>query len=95
MGPYSSKGPPFFESWKTHAQLQQQKGRADPIWRRLDVLVLLIIGVVQFGVEKQPGGASVLLRGSPDEMLSLEEIKRYSKRPSRNVFDGGGESTSS
>ena len=29
---------------------------------------------------------SLLLRGHPDEVLSYEEVKRYWKQPTRNVF---------
>ena len=89
LGALLDQGSVFYEAWVLHAQKQQQRGRADPIWRRLDVLILVMVGVVQFGVEKQPGGASLLLRGSPDERLSLEEVKRYYQRPTRFVFEGG------
>ena len=41
----------------------------------------------RYGVELQPGGPTVLLRGHPDEILSLDEVKRYWKKPTRHVFE--------
>jgi hypothetical protein len=60
----------MLEAWVTASKRGQVLGRADPIFRRLDMLILLIVGVMQFGVELQPGGPSLLLRGHPDEILS-------------------------
>ena len=72
----------------THASKRaQHAGKADPIYRRVDQLVLLIVSVMQFGVELQPGGPSLLIRGHPDEVLSLEEVRRYCKQPTRRVFE--------
>ena len=50
------------------------------------MLILLIVSVMQYGVECQPGGPTVLLRGHPDEILSHEEVHRYWKRPTRHVL---------
>jgi hypothetical protein len=54
------------------------------------MFLLLIIGVMQYGIEQQKGGPSLLLRGSPDEILTVEEVTRYIRKPMRNVFGGGG-----
>ena len=78
-----------FRRWIEQLQQKQRRGLGDPIWRRLDVLILLMINIMQFGVEKTEGGAALLLRGSPDETLSLEEVKRYCNQPTPNVFETG------
>ena len=54
-------------------------------------MVLLMVSVIQYGVEQQPGGATLLLRGSPDERVTLKEVKRYLKKPTRYIFTGGNE----
>ena len=69
------------------SKTSQDMGNADAIFRRVDMLMLLIVGVVQYGVEQQPGGPSVLLRGAPDEVLTIEEVKLYFKKPTRYVFE--------
>jgi len=79
-----------FEIWLGQLQAKQRRGSGDPIWRRLDILILLIVNIMQFGVEKTEGGAALLLRGSPDEMLSLEEVRRYYRQPTPHVFESGG-----
>jgi hypothetical protein len=50
------------------------------------MLVLLIVGIMQFGVEKTTRGATLLLRGSPNQMLSAEEVRRFFKKPTPYVF---------
>jgi len=89
IGAILNRGAVMLEAWVTASKRGQVLGRADPIFRRLDMLILLIVGVMQFGVELQPGGPSLLLRGHPDEILSYEEVKRYWKKPTRNVFEAG------
>lgn len=79
-----------FNEWIEYCRLKNRRGHGDPIWRRLDMLLLLIVNVMQFGVEKTEGGAALLLRGSPDEMLSFEEVKRYAAHPTTHVFETGG-----
>jgi hypothetical protein len=64
-----------------------RKGQGDPIWRRVDMLCLLFVGVMQFGIEKSKKGALLLLRGSPDEVLTKEEVMRFWKSPTPLVFE--------
>jgi len=87
LGAMLGQGGAIFNEWLRKAQLMRQQNRVDPIWRRVDMLILLLVSIVQFGVEKLPGGASLLLRGSPDERLSYEEVKRFFKHPTPNVFE--------
>jgi len=81
------RGAAMYDAWVLSSKRCQREGKADPIYRRVDMLVLLFVGVMQYGVEVQHGGPSVLLRGHPDEVLSLEEVKRYWKKPTRAVFE--------
>lgn len=80
-------GPAAYQAWLDAAHRKQRKGQADPIWRRVDMLVLLIVGIMQFGVEKTTRGATLLLRGSPNQMLSAEEVRRFFKKPTPYVFE--------
>lgn len=90
VGALLDQGQPAYQGWLHSARLKQKRGLADPIWRRVDMLVLLIVSIMQFGVEKTKGGATLLLRGSPDEVLSLEEVKRFFKKPTPYVFETAG-----
>lgn len=87
VGAILSRGLAVYEAWVVANRRAQLAGRSDPIFRRVDVLILLIISVMQYGVEQQPGGPSVLLRGHPDEILTLDEVNRYWKKPTRHVFE--------
>ena len=87
FGSLMEMGPAVYQSWLTKARLKQQRGLTDPIWRRLDMFVLLIIGIVQFGVAKCKNGAKVLLRGHPDEEISYEEAYYFFKKPTPYVFE--------
>ena len=80
-------GPAAYQAWLDAAHRKQRKGQGDPIWRRVDMFVLLIVGIMQFGVEKTTHGATLLLRGSPNEMLSAEEVRRFFKKPTPYVFE--------
>ena len=80
-------GPAAYQAWLDAAHRKQRKVQGDPIWRRVDMLVLLIVGIMQFGVEKTTHGATLLLRGSPNEMLSAEEVRRFFKKPTPYVFE--------
>ena len=86
LGAILARGTANLENWVLGAKQRQLAGKFDPVYRRVDLLVLLIVSVMQYGVEMQPGGATLLLRGHPDEVLSYEEVKRYWKQPTRNVF---------
>lgn len=77
----------MLEAWVLASKRSQELGRADPIYRRVDTLALLIVAVMQYGVEQQPGGPSVLLRGHPDEMLSLEEVARSGFTTNKTLND--------
>ena len=50
---------------------------------------MLLVSIIQFGIEKLPDGPSLLLRGSPDEQLSYEEVRRFFKHPTPYVFEMG------
>jgi len=87
IGAIMNRGMVMYESWVLAAKRHNAAGKGDPVYRRVDTLVLLLVGIMQYGVEQQPGGPTVLLRGHPDEILSLEEVKRYWKKPTRTVFE--------
>jgi len=87
FGSLMEMGPAVYQSWLTKARLKQQRGLTDPIWRRLDMFVLLIICIVQFGVAKCKNGAKVLLRGHPDEEISYEEAYYFFRKPTPYVFE--------
>ena len=72
LGALLSRGSTVFECWVAASKRNQAAGTADPVYRRVDMLVLVLVSVMQYGVEMQPGGPTVLLRGHPDEILSLE-----------------------
>ena len=91
IGALLEEGVPIYNAWVERASRAQSCGLGDPIWRRVDMLVLLLVSIVQYGVEKQPGGAKLLLRGSPDERISVDEVKKYRKKPTPYVFEAGGE----
>ena len=90
LGAIIEGGLPMYEAWVIFSKRAQAAGKGDPIYRRIDMFLLLIIGVMQYGIEQQKGGPSLLLRGSPDEILTVEEVTRYIRKPMRNVFGGGG-----
>ena len=87
IGALLDQGQATYQTWLHSARLKQKRGVADPIWRRVDAMVLLIVSIMQFGVEKTKGGASLLLRGHPDEVLTFEEVKRFFKKPTPFVFE--------
>jgi len=87
LGAMMDQGAFVYNAWVQKTQRAMRQRKVDSIWRRIDMFVLLLISIVQFGVEKLPGGASLLLRGSPDERLSYEEVKRFFKHPTPHVFD--------
>ena len=87
VGALLARGIAVFDAWVVANKRAQAAGKCDATHRRVDMLVLLLVSVMQYGVEQQPGGPSVLLRGHPDEMLSLEEVKRYHRMPTRHVFE--------
>ena len=91
LGALLAQGVPFYDAWLDTARRKQQKGRSDPIWRRLDTFILLVVSIMQYGVEKTPGGAKLLLRGSPDEIVSSEEVRRYFKSPTPTIFEGSSD----
>jgi hypothetical protein len=91
LGALLDKGLPMYNAWQERAVRIQRSGRGDAIWRRLDMLILLIVSVVQYGVEKQPGGATLLVRGTPDEILSMKEVEQYHKKPTPYVFEAQGD----
>jgi len=86
VGALLSRGTTFYATWVAASKRRQAAGRGDSVFRRVDMLVLLVVSVMQYGVEMQPGGPTVLLRGHPDEALSFEEVNKYFKRPTRGVF---------
>ena len=92
VGAILTRGMQMYEAWVKVSKRRNDIGRGDPIFGRVDMLLLLVVSVVQFGVEQQVGGPTLLLRGHPDELLSLEEVNRYWKSPTRNVFEGGAAS---
>lgn len=92
FGAKLDQGAMSYNAWIASLQQKQRRGLGDPIWRRVDLLVLLIVSIMQFGVERMEGGAALLLRGSPDEMLSLDEVKAYTRNPTPHVFETGGSS---
>ena len=77
----------MYDSWVAASKRGFELGKADPVYRRVDMLLLLIVSIMQFGVEQQPDGPTILLRGHPDEILSLEEVNKYFKFPTRTVFE--------
>ena len=89
LGSLMNEGSNVYNKWLTKTQRAMCKGRMDPIWRRVDMFILLLVSIVQFGVEKMPGGPSLLLRGSPDERLSYDEVKKFFKKPTPYVFETG------
>ena len=135
MGAIMQQGSADFKKWLLDTQRNVRRGKTDPIFRRVDTFVLLMVSIVQcvvehahlhaharplscawhghehvyehahmawawawtwgvcvlrYGVEKTSGGATLLLRGSPDEIISYEECKRYYKQPTPHVFEVGG-----
>ena len=87
IGAILNRGVSMLEAWIVTSKKAQAMGKADPSFRRVDMMILVIVSVMQFGVEVQPGGPSILLRGHPDEILSLEEVTRYWKKPTPSVFE--------
>ena len=87
IGSLLDQGRPVYDAWVLFTKRAQGAGRGDPVFRRVDMLVLLIISVIHYGVELQPDGPSLLLRGSPDEKVTLREVKMYIKKPTRFVFE--------
>lgn len=87
IGAILSRGVSMYDSWVAASKRGFELGKADPVYRRVDMLLLLIVSIMQFGVEQQPDGPTILLRGHPDEILSLEEVNKYFKFPTRTVFE--------
>lgn len=87
LGAMLDTGGKAYEKWVDSARSRMRKGQGDPIWRRVDMLCLLFVGVMQFGIEKSKKGALLLLRGSPDELLTKEEVVRFWKSPTPLVFE--------
>ena len=88
IGAILFRGVPLYEAWVILSKKMQAAGKGDPVYRRIDMLVLLIISVMQFGVEQQKGGPKLLLRGSPDEKLQHIEVLKYHRKPTRDIFEG-------
>ena len=93
LGSLLDQGVAVYNAWRDKAMRMQRAGVGDPIWRRLDTFILLIVSVMQYGVEKQPGGAKLLIRGSPDEILALKEVQCYHKKPTPYLFEAPGEAS--
>lgn len=93
LGSLINQGSAVYNRWLAKTQRAMSQHKVDPIWRRVDMFVLLLVSIVHFGVEKLPGGASLLLRGKPEERLSYEEVKRFFKKPTPNVFETGSKPT--
>eukprot|EP00322_Chrysochromulina_rotalis_P001063 CAMPEP_0115827542 /NCGR_PEP_ID=MMETSP0287-20121206/99_1 /TAXON_ID=412157 /ORGANISM="Chrysochromulina rotalis, Strain UIO044" /LENGTH=561 /DNA_ID=CAMNT_0003280705 /DNA_START=27 /DNA_END=1714 /DNA_ORIENTATION=+ len=87
FGDLIDQGSALYYAWREKATRRLRAGKADPIWRRVDMLVLLMVSIVQYGVEKQPHGAKLLLRGSPDESIAFEEVRRFRRKPTPHVFE--------
>lgn len=79
-------GDETYRAWIAGAKKLHQNGQHDSLWQRLDTLILIIVFIVQSGVEASPGGADVLLRAAPDEKLSKREVGVYRKAPKPNML---------
>ena len=93
IGALLDQGLTAYNNWRDMSLKVQVAGGGDPIWRKVDMLILLIVSIVQYGVEKQPGGAKVLIRGHPDEVLTEEEVKLFKKKPTPYVFETANEAS--
>jgi hypothetical protein len=72
------EGPDRLRAWAATARRSHEEGTSDPIWRRVDHLVLLIVHIMQSGVRTK---GDVLLQRGPDEKLSLREVASFRRNP--------------
>ena len=47
IGALLDQGSGAYNQWLHQAQLKQRRGGADPIWRRLDMFILLVVSIMQ------------------------------------------------
>ena len=83
-----SKGVQVYQGWAIEANRLQDEGMADPLWERLDCLVMIIVHAMQNGVEASKGSCAtgVTRRHTTDVKLSMREVKTYRSAPQPNLL---------
>ena len=79
------EGADQYRAWFESARRAQEDGIVDPIWRRMDHLMLLIAHIMQGSHEKQ-GDELMLLAGGSEEKLTKQEALTYKTAPRRPQF---------
>ena len=81
-----NEGMECYRGWANETRRVHEAGNSDPIWLRVHNFVMIIVFIMQSGVEASQGNTSVALRGATDEKLSSREVNIYRRAPRPNLL---------
>ena len=82
-----NEGMECYRGWAVETKRLHEEGMSDPIWQRVDHFVMIIVYVMQNGVEaSQKGGSDGTLRYATDVKLSTREVNIYHRAPRPNLL---------